>query len=76
MAVAIEGVEEVVKPGTTEVSEDDKEKLVGELSSILSYMEKVNESDTTDVEPKAHVIPLKNVFRDDAVKPFLPREKV
>jgi len=46
------------------------------LSEIFSYIEKLDELDTTAVEPTSHVLPLSNVFRMDAVKPSLSAEKI
>jgi len=48
----------------------------GQLSEIFSYIEKLNELDTSAVEPTSHVLPLSNVFRDDTIKPSLPSEKI
>jgi aspartyl-tRNA(Asn)/glutamyl-tRNA(Gln) amidotransferase subunit C len=45
-----------------------------ELASILSYFEKLDELDTTNVEPMMHVLPLRNVYRRDEVGPPLARE--
>jgi aspartyl-tRNA(Asn)/glutamyl-tRNA(Gln) amidotransferase subunit C len=42
------------------------------LNSILGYVERLNEIDTTGVEPLAHPLDLKNVFRDDEPAPSLP----
>ncbi len=45
---------------------DDEVKLFSEqLSDIVAYVEKLNELDTTGVEPSAHALPIHNVFRDD-----------
>ena len=45
------------------------------MNSILAYMEKLNELDTTNVEPLSHVMDITNVFREDETRPSLPREK-
>lgn len=50
------------------------DRLVGEMNHILGYMEKLNELDTESVEPMMHAMALTNVFREDEVKPSLPRE--
>lgn len=43
-----------------------------QLGAILSYIDKLNEVDTTDVPPTSHALAtLKNVFRKDSVKPSL-----
>ncbi len=48
----------------------------GQLGEIFAYIEKLNELDTSKVEPTSHVLPLSNVFRADEVKPSLGAEKV
>lgn len=58
---------------------DDKESALysGQLASILSYIGKLNEIDTTDVPPTSHVLPsLKNVFRKDVLKNSLDVDDV
>jgi aspartyl-tRNA(Asn)/glutamyl-tRNA(Gln) amidotransferase subunit C len=45
---------------------DDEVRLFAEqLSSILSYVEQLNEVDTTDTPPTAHAVPVSNVLRPD-----------
>ncbi len=46
-----------------------------QLSSILEYVEKMNELDTENVEPLAHCLPVSNVFREDVAKESLGVEK-
>jgi len=42
-----------------------------QLSAILEYVEQLNQLDTDDVEPTAHPLPLRNVFRkDEPDEPF------
>ncbi len=54
---------------------DTERVLFGEqLESILSYMDKLNELDTKDIEPTSHVIAILNVTREDVGKPSLGRE--
>jgi aspartyl-tRNA(Asn)/glutamyl-tRNA(Gln) amidotransferase subunit C len=47
------------------VDESEIEQLKKDLGSILSYMDRLNELDTSEVEPMSHVFDLKNVFRED-----------
>lgn len=51
---------------------DEKERLSGQMRTILAHIEKLSELNTDDVEPTAHVLGLSNVFRDDepAEKPL------
>lgn len=63
--------------GLAQLDLDDaaKERLVRELGDTLSYIEKLNELDTSNVEPMMHAMQLTNVFREDVVEPSLPREE-
>jgi aspartyl-tRNA(Asn)/glutamyl-tRNA(Gln) amidotransferase subunit C len=49
------------------ISEEEKTKVAGELDHILEYIETMNGLDTEGVEPMSHVLPVKNVFREDIV---------
>lgn len=55
---------------------DDEVRLFSEqLSAIVEYIEKLNEVDTTDVEPTAHALPIHNVFREDVpTEPYAPEQ--
>jgi len=75
MAVTIKDVEHIAKLAKLEFSEEEKEKFTGQFNEILSFMEKLNELDTSNVEPLSHVIELHNVLREDAVKPSLSTEE-
>lgn len=50
-----------------------QERLVRELGDILGYMDKLNELDTSGIEPTMHALGMTNVFRDDVVGPSLDR---
>jgi aspartyl-tRNA(Asn)/glutamyl-tRNA(Gln) amidotransferase subunit C len=47
-------------------------KFTTQLNKILLYMDKLNEVDTTGVEPMSHAIARKNAFRSDTVAASLP----
>lgn len=58
------------------LSEKELDVHSKQLASILSYINKLNEIDTSAVRPTSHVLAsLKNVFRKDILKPSLPSEK-
>jgi aspartyl-tRNA(Asn)/glutamyl-tRNA(Gln) amidotransferase subunit C len=52
------------------------ELFTRQLNDILAYVEKLQELDTEGVPPLAHVIPVFNVFREDAVTACLDRDAV
>ena len=47
--------------------EQEKEQAKKDMESMLDYVDKLNELDTSSVEPMSHVFPVKNVFREDVV---------
>jgi aspartyl-tRNA(Asn)/glutamyl-tRNA(Gln) amidotransferase subunit C len=57
------------------LSEDELERMPGELSKILDHVEKMGELDLDGVEPTSHVVDLTNVLRDDERRPCLPQER-
>jgi aspartyl-tRNA(Asn)/glutamyl-tRNA(Gln) amidotransferase subunit C len=57
-----------------ELSENEEERMTGQMNSILGYMEKLNELDTEGIEPTTHAIQLQNVFRPDLVRASLDRK--
>lgn len=50
-----------------ELSEDEKERAKKDMGEMLDYIDKLNELDTSAVEPMSHVFPVNNVFREDVV---------
>lgn len=50
-----------------ELSEEEKEAAKKDMGSMLDYIDKLNELDTSGVEPMSHVFPVQNVFREDIV---------
>jgi aspartyl-tRNA(Asn)/glutamyl-tRNA(Gln) amidotransferase subunit C len=74
--ISREDVEHVAELARLELTAAEKEQFIAQLNEILTYFEKLNELDTTDVEPTSQVIPMSNVLRDDAVQPSLDRAEV
>ena len=50
-----------------ELNEEEKEQAKKDMVAMLDYIDKLNELDTTGVEPMSHVFPVTNVFREDVV---------
>jgi aspartyl-tRNA(Asn)/glutamyl-tRNA(Gln) amidotransferase subunit C len=74
MKISKEEIEHIAVLARLSLSEEEKELFGPQLSSILGYMEKLNELDTKDIEPTSHVITLTNVMRDDSPADSIPRE--
>jgi aspartyl-tRNA(Asn)/glutamyl-tRNA(Gln) amidotransferase subunit C len=63
-----EQVEHIAKLARIELSEKEKEKFFTELSAILDYIGKLNEVDTSKIEPISQVTGLKNIIREDKIR--------
>ena len=50
-----------------ELSDEEKVKAKADMGKMLDYIDKLNELDTSSVEPMSHVFPVSNVFREDVV---------
>lgn len=58
------------------LNEVEIENYAQQLGVILGYMEKLNELDTSHVEPTSYILDSHNVFRKDRVKPSLDIKEV
>ncbi|MGA9649401.1 Asp-tRNA(Asn)/Glu-tRNA(Gln) amidotransferase subunit GatC [Pedobacter sp.] len=50
------------------INEKEVETLIPEMNKILSFMEKLNELDTSAVKPLVYMNEATNVWREDVVK--------
>lgn len=54
---------------------DDELKLFeSQVHGILEFVDRLKEVNVDGVEPTSHPLPMKDVFREDAVRPSLPVE--
>ena len=69
MAITEKDVEHVALLGRLHLTLEEKKSLTQDLNTILQYVEKINQLDTLQVEPTSHVLPIRNVTREDEVNP-------
>ncbi len=69
-------VEYVARLSRLKLKGEQTEKFTRQLNTILEYIEKLNELDTSKTEPTSHVVPLRNVRRKDFQKPSPTVEEV
>lgn len=74
MAVTPEEVKHIALLSRLELTGEEISTYAGQLSEILEYAAKLNELDTSKVEPTFHAVPLENVFREDRPGKPLPLE--
>ncbi len=70
-----EQVLHVARLARLELSDEDVERMAGELSAILEHVERISALDLDGVPPTTHVVALVNVLREDVPRPSLPRER-
>ena len=76
MKISKQEVEHVARLARLELAEGEKDKLIDQLSNILTYVETLNGLDTKGVEPTSHVLDIKNVMRDDVSGRAFPRNRL
>lgn len=76
MALTLDEVRKVALLARLRLSDDELTVMQQQLSSILDYMEMLQEVDVTDVPTTAQVTDVVNVVRPDEVRPSLPVEAV
>ena len=76
MKITKDIIEHVANLARLNLTETEKDKLTVEIAEIIAYFDKLNELDTTGIEPTSHVLPIKNVFREDKVEKSYDRDKI
>ena len=65
--IDVEHVRHVARLARMELSPDEEQSLLADLSAILSYVDKLNELDTNSVEPTTQVGEARPSMREDEV---------
>lgn len=76
MSITINETEKIARLARLEINEYEKEIFTKQLADILKYIEKLNNLNTDNVPPTAHILPITNIFREDNPEKSLPQEKV
>ncbi len=74
MSMTREEVAKVAVLARLRLQPAELEMFTDQLRSILDFVDQLQELDTKDVEPLAHGVEVRNVFREDVRTPSLPRE--
>jgi aspartyl-tRNA(Asn)/glutamyl-tRNA(Gln) amidotransferase subunit C len=76
VALTTEDVASLARLARIELTEAELEVLAPQLDVILESVARVAEVAAQDIPPTSHALPLTNVFREDELRPSLPREQV
>jgi len=75
MSVSREEVRHIAGLARLQFSEEGEQKMADELGSILDYVDKLNELDTSGVPPMSHVLDVTDVDRPDEIASRIDREQ-
>ena len=73
MKITTEMAAHIAALSRLKLSEEEAGRMAGELEQILSYMDVLDGLDTSGAEPMSHIVPLKNVLREDETAPSMDR---
>ncbi len=75
MSLTLDEVRHVARLARLRLNEDELREMQQQLSSILDYMNMLQEVDVEAMPPTAQVTDVVNVVRPDEVRPSLPVEE-
>mgnify|MGYP000178212871 CR=1 FL=1 len=73
--ISEEQVRHVALLSRLELTDDEVRHFTHDLSSILGYVAKLDELDTSEIAPMSHPLRLENSFREDTVGESLTNEQ-
>jgi len=76
MDIDIKQIEQVASLSRISLTGEEKDIFREQLTDILSYIEKLNELNTDDVQPMAYATSQKNVFREDKQESSFARQEI
>ena len=74
MRLSSEQVRYVAHLARLGVTDEEVEQFADQLSAILEHFATIQQIDTEEIPPTAHVVTLQDVMRDDVVTPPFSRE--
>ncbi len=75
MKINRETLKKIAHLARVEIDPKDEDDLIKDLEQIVSWVEKLDQLDTSDVAPLTHMSFEKNVLREDIAFNSLPKEK-
>ena len=72
--IDIKTVEEVAHLARLEFDEAGKAEILNDMNRMLAFVDKLNEMDTTNVEPLIYMTDERNVMREDEPKQTLTQK--
>ena len=74
MKISEDDVRYVAQLARLTLDDDRIHEMSETLSGILTYIDKLNEVDTSTIPPTSYVVNVDTVFREDLIQESLPQE--
>lgn len=68
MTIDLDTVDRIAELARLEFDAEAKQAILGDMNRMLAFVEKLNELDTTGVEPLIFITDEENVYREDELK--------
>ena len=75
MTIDEETVDKIAHLARLELTGTEKQDMIKDMNKILGFMDKLNEVNTTGIEPLVYMTNGVNAFRDDVVKQEITHEE-
>jgi aspartyl-tRNA(Asn)/glutamyl-tRNA(Gln) amidotransferase subunit C len=75
MKIDSKTVDKLADLAKLEFDESEKKEIINDLNRIVAFVEKLNELDTSNVEPLIYLSEDTNVMRDDVVKQEITQQE-
>jgi aspartyl-tRNA(Asn)/glutamyl-tRNA(Gln) amidotransferase subunit C len=74
--ITIDIIEHIAEQARLNLTEKEKKSMISEIGEIIAYFNKLSKLDASDIRPMEHIIPQRNIFREDKVEKSFEREKI
>lgn len=75
MKINTDTVDKIAHLARLEFENEAKEQIVKDMNNMLAFIDKLNELDTTHVEPLIYMSDEINVLREDGVQPVITQQE-
>jgi aspartyl-tRNA(Asn)/glutamyl-tRNA(Gln) amidotransferase subunit C len=75
MALTEQDVDHVARLARLEITPEERTRYRGQLNAILDHAAGIAGLDVSQVAPTAHILPIHNIWREDAIQAGLSREE-
>ena len=74
MSLSLDDVRKIALLSRLDLTDEELTRLAPQLDAIVGYVAQLGEVPTEGIEPLAHALPVRNVFREDEPAESLPVE--